>query len=155
VESLTGVEVEHYVVVDMAGFDRISTAIGGVPVCLRQSTRDPLSGASFSAGQQAVSGATALAFVRQRRGLPNGDLDRIARLQAFLHSLASKVLTGPALTDVRALTTVLAAVRDNVHTDPGWTSSISQSSCARFTPKPSASKRCPSPTRRRKHPRVR
>ena len=45
------------------------------------------------AGVQTIEGVQALAFVRQRYGLPNGDLDRIVRQQAFLSGLAHKVLS--------------------------------------------------------------
>jgi LCP family protein required for cell wall assembly len=120
VQDLTGVGVDHYAVIDMAGFDRLSTAVGGVAVCLNAPSSDSLSGAAFPAGLQKVAGPTALAFLRQRRGLPNGDLDRIVRLQAFLRSLVHQVLSGPTLTDPRALATLLDTVRDNVRVDPGW-----------------------------------
>ncbi|GAA1963399.1 LCP family protein [Amycolatopsis minnesotensis] len=120
VQTLTGVTVDHYATIDMAGFAEISTAAGGVPVCLKHAIDDPLTGVSFPAGQQTVSGDKALQFVRQRHGLPKGDLDRIVRLQAFLRSLANKVLTAPEATREHALTTLLTTVRDKVHTDPGW-----------------------------------
>ncbi|WP_326836325.1 LCP family protein [Amycolatopsis rhabdoformis] len=116
VQELTGTKVDHYVLVDMAGFDRLSAAVGGVPVCLRAATHDPISGASFGAGEQTLSGPSALAFLRQRHGLPHGDLDRITRLQAFLRSLATKVITSGKLADHEFLTTV----RDAVRVDPGW-----------------------------------
>ncbi|XVS61574.1 LCP family protein [Actinosynnema sp. CA-299493] len=47
-------------------------------------TTDPDSGAAFKAGRQSVSGGDALSFVRRRGGLPRGELDRIARQQAFM-----------------------------------------------------------------------
>ena len=50
------------------------------------------------AGAQTIAGRKALAFVRQRHGLPNGDLDRIVRQQAFLGALANKVLSADMLT---------------------------------------------------------
>ena len=34
-----------------------------------------------------------MAFVRQRHGLPRGDLDRIVRQQAYMASLVSKILS--------------------------------------------------------------
>src|SRR3712207_8526780 len=49
--------------------------------------RSPKSGARFSAGPQTISGADALAFVRQRDGLPRTDLDRQVRQQVFLAGL--------------------------------------------------------------------
>jgi len=115
VAGLTGVTVDHYVILPMAGFAPISEAAGGVPVCLRRAVSDPRSGASFPAGEQTVAGADALAFLRQRMGLPNGDLDRVARQQAFLAGLAGRLAAGEV--DLAAL---LRAVRDEARLDPGW-----------------------------------
>ncbi|GAB1508805.1 LCP family protein [Actinophytocola sp. KF-1] len=91
VEGLTGVRAEHWAVVDMSALAAVADAVGGVPVCLRNAVDDRYSGAHFPAGQQKLEGAAALAFVRQRHGLPNGDLDRVARQQAFLSGLSSKL----------------------------------------------------------------
>ena len=70
VEQLTGVSVDHYAEVNLAGFAEITQAVGGVPVCLNAPVRDPYSGANFRAGPQTLEGPAALAFVRQRHGLP-------------------------------------------------------------------------------------
>jgi LCP family protein required for cell wall assembly len=115
VEQLTGVEVDHYAAVEMAGLGRISSAVGGVEVCLREPSQDSFSGADFPAGRKVLTGDQALAFVRQRHDLPQGDLDRVVRQQAFLKSLAAKVIGDP-----QKLTAALAAVRDNVRVDQGW-----------------------------------
>ncbi|MBN6038636.1 LCP family protein [Amycolatopsis sp. 195334CR] len=112
VEALTGVKPAHHAVVDMAGFARLSEAVGGVEVCLRNATSDPRTGASFPAGAQTLSGERALNFLRQRVGLPNGDLDRTTRQRAFLGSLVGKLSGAPA--DVAKL------VQGNVRTDPAW-----------------------------------
>ncbi|MFD2421795.1 LCP family protein [Amycolatopsis pigmentata] len=118
VEGLTGAHVDHYATVDMRGFAQLSTAVGGVPVCLKAAAHDQYSGASFPAGPQTVQGDTALAFLRQRHGLPNGDLDRVARLRAFLGSLAHK-LTGQ-LGDPQVVNSLIERARKDVHVDPGW-----------------------------------
>ncbi|HEX6360110.1 LCP family protein [Actinophytocola sp.] len=112
VRDLTGVPVDHYAVVDMAAVGELADAVGGVPVCLNAATSDRYSGAEFGTGEQTIAGDAALAFLRQRHGLPYGDLDRIARLQAFLQSLAVK-LKGADLAPV------IAAVQGDVKTDPG------------------------------------
>ncbi|HVV09427.1 LCP family protein [Amycolatopsis sp.] len=114
VRALTGATVDHYAIVDMPGVAQLSTAVGGVPVCLRAPAHDTFTGLWLPAGNQTLSGTEALAFLRQRHGLPNGDLDRIARLQLFLRSLVKQTLG--KLSDAG----VVAAVRDSVHTDPGW-----------------------------------
>jgi LCP family protein required for cell wall assembly len=77
VEQLTGLTVDHYAEINLAGFYEITQAVGGVPICLTAPVHDSYTGADFPAGPQTVSGAAALAFVRQRHGLPRGDLDRI------------------------------------------------------------------------------
>jgi len=106
VEQLTGLQVDHYVSVDLAGFKRITDAVGGVDVCVKRSsfssddsndagtakvhsitTGDPFSGWHGGPGTLHVNGEQALAFVRQRHGLPDGDLNRIERQQQFLGSV--------------------------------------------------------------------
>lgn len=91
VRDLTGVPIDHSVVVDMTAIVDLANAVGGVPVCLKEATSDQLSGADFPAGQQVLDGEEALSFIRQRHDLPNGDLDRIVRLQAVVRSLVVKL----------------------------------------------------------------
>ncbi|SMD21608.1 LCP family protein [Kibdelosporangium aridum] len=114
VEKLTGVRADHYATVDMAQFPALSSAIGGVEVCLRTAVKERYSAADFRAGKQILSGAQALAFLRQRHGLPNGDLDRIARHQAFLRGLITKLSDS----DLQQLTALFEVLKQTVHTDP-------------------------------------
>jgi LCP family protein required for cell wall assembly len=115
VDRLTGVRTDHYALLDMAGFGELADVVGGVPVCLRAATTDNRTGVSFPAGEQTVSGDKALAFLRQRHGLPNGDLDRIARQQAFLRSLAGMLHAHPD-----TLSAALDVVRARARLDPKW-----------------------------------
>jgi LCP family protein required for cell wall assembly len=120
VQLLTGLTINHFAAVNLAGFYSLSNAVGGVPVCLNTAVKDSYSGANFKAGQQTVSGAQALAFVRQRHGLLNGDLDRIARQQAFLSSMAKTVLGAGTLTSPAKLSNLISAVETAVVIDQGW-----------------------------------
>jgi LCP family protein required for cell wall assembly len=120
VESFTGLTINHYAAVNLLGFYTLSMAVGGVPVCLKEPVDDSYSGASFPAGEQTLSGAQALAFVRQRHGLANGDLDRIARQQAFLASAAKVVLAAGTLANPVKLDNLIAAVQQSVLIDSGW-----------------------------------
>jgi LCP family protein required for cell wall assembly len=120
VEHLTGLTITHYAAINLAGFSALSQAVGGVPVCLNAPVHDTYSGADFAAGQQTVQGAKALEFVRQRHGLPNGDLDRIRRQQAFLAGLASTMLSADVLTDPAKLQSVISAVQGALTIDQGW-----------------------------------
>ena len=94
VENLTGTTIDHYGEINLAGFVELTDALGGVSVCLNTAVRDSYSGIDLPAGQQSVSGAAALAFVRQRHGLDGGDLDRIGRQQAFAAGLAQRLQDG-------------------------------------------------------------
>jgi LCP family protein required for cell wall assembly len=120
VERLTGLTITHYAAVNLAGFSALSQAVGGVPVCLNAPVHDTYSGADFAAGRQTVQGAKALEFVRQRHGLPAGDLDRIRRQQAFLAGLASTLLSADVLADPAKLQAVITAVQGALSIDQGW-----------------------------------
>jgi LCP family protein required for cell wall assembly len=120
VEALTGVHVDHYATVDMATVGRLSTVVGGVEVCLLGPVEDEFSGVDLPAGEQTVSGDQALAFLRQRHGLDRGDLDRVVRQQAFLRSLAAKLLDPAVVGSHEKVVEVVDAVSAGVHTDSGW-----------------------------------
>ena len=112
VRDLTGVRPEHYAFVEMAAFADLADAVGGVRVCLNAPAEDRYAGIDLPAGEQVVTGDTALGFVRQRMGLPNGDFDRIKRAQVFLQGVVAKL--GDA-----DLTEVVDAVTGRLQTDPG------------------------------------
>lgn len=118
ISALTGLRIDHYLQVDLLGFYRISNAIGGVDVCLRQAQRDHYSGIDLPAGHSIIKGSQALAFVRQRHGLPGGDLDRIRRQQYFLSAAFDKVLSGGVLLNPFKLHSLLSAVGSSLLTDP-------------------------------------
>ena len=120
VSDLTGVEVDHYAEVGLFGFVLLTDAVGGVDVCLNNDVQDEFSGADFHAGVQTLDGAEALAFVRQRHGLPRGDLDRIVRQQAFMASLVNKVLAAGTLTNPSKLSDMGTAVERSVVIDENW-----------------------------------
>lgn len=122
VEQLTGITITHYAAVNLFGFFEISNAIGGVPVCLKQAVNDPYSGAHFPAGHFTVQGADALAFVRQRHNIPGGstDLEREQRQQAFLSSMAHKILSAGTLTNRSTFNALIGAVQKAVTIDQNW-----------------------------------
>jgi LCP family protein required for cell wall assembly len=120
VEALTGVEVDHYAEINLYGFYTLTTAIGGVDVCLNKAVDDDLSGARLPAGPQTIAGADALAFVRQRHGLPEGDLSRIRRQQVFLAAVADKVLSTGTLTDPAAIARLVDVAEQSLVIDQAW-----------------------------------
>lgn len=120
VQAFTGLKIDHYAEVNLLGFYQLSLALGGVPVCLNHAVNDPYSGADFKAGPQEVSGKAATAFVRQRHGLPQGDLDRVRRQQAFLAGATSKMLSAGTLTSPAKLAALLTAASKSLVLDNGF-----------------------------------
>ena len=119
-EALTGIYIDHFVVVDFDGFKKLVDALGGVKVCLNESVNDPKSKLVLSAGTHVVSGDTALAFVRARETLGDGsDIGRISRQQAFLSSMVQEVKSTSLLLDPVRLFRVLDAATASITTDPG------------------------------------
>jgi LCP family protein required for cell wall assembly len=120
VKDLTGVGIDHYAEINLLGFSLLTDAVGGVQVCLKAPVHDRFSGASFPAGPQLISGPDALAFVRQRHGLPRGDLDRIVRQQAYMASLANKVLTAGTLANPHRVRQLIDAAQQSLVLDEGF-----------------------------------
>nr|WP_232959432.1 LCP family protein [Corynebacterium marambiense] len=120
VADLTGITVDHYAEVGLLGFVLLTDAVGGVEVCLNDAVYDEFSGADFPAGRQKLSGPDALSFVRQRHGLPRGDLDRIVRQQSYMASLVNHVLSSRTLSNPRTLTQLGEAVSRSVIIDEDW-----------------------------------
>ena len=117
IENLTGLTVDHFVQVDLLGFFRISNAIHGVQVNLCQAQHEANSGINLPKGVSTIQGKQALAFVRQRYGLPNGDLDRIKRQQYFLSAAFRKVSSAGTLLNPFKLQSLLKAVSASLQMD--------------------------------------
>lgn len=120
VQAFTGLRIDHYAEINLIGFYTLSNAIGGVPVCLNSAVNDPYSGAHFKAGPQQISGSAAMSFVRQRHGLPQGDLDRVRRQQAFLAGATSKMLSAGTLTSPSRLSSLTDAASRSLVLDSGF-----------------------------------
>ncbi len=128
IHALTGLYIDHYMQVSLLGFYRISNAIGGVRVCLNAAQNKTTeigdgahgnSGIDLPKGVSVIKGTQALAFVRQRHGLPHGDLDRIRRQQYFLKSAFTKIASAGTLLNPFKLRRLLTAVEGSLLTDPG------------------------------------
>nr|WP_120491123.1 LCP family protein [Corynebacterium lactis] len=120
ISDLSGITVDHYAEVGLLGFVLLTDAIGGVDVCLNNAVYDEFSGANFPAGPQTLKGPDALSFVRQRHGLPRGDLDRITRQQVFMASFANKLLGAGTLSNPAKLSELGQAVQRSVVLDDNW-----------------------------------
>jgi LCP family protein required for cell wall assembly len=119
IQNLTSLTITHYVRISLLGFYTVISALGPVTVCLAHPVNDPYSGIDLPAGTSTLNAKQALAFVRQRHGLPDGDLDREVRQQYFLSIEAKNILTAGTLLNPVKLHTVLSAVSSSIETDPG------------------------------------
>lgn len=90
VEAITDLEVDHFMMFDFNAVKTLSTAIGGVKVCLKEPIKDEEGGSKLDlpAGESTIAGEDALSFLRNRHGLKNeSDLDRIEMQQKFVASM--------------------------------------------------------------------
>jgi len=91
VEQDTGIYIDHFLVLNFAGFEGMVSALGGVPECNPVAFTNPHSRIRLPAGYHLLTPRQALAYVRARKGLGDGsDLERITRQQAFVSSLISR-----------------------------------------------------------------
>ncbi|MEU4897427.1 LCP family protein [Streptomyces sp. NPDC044780] len=99
VEKLTGLEINHFMMADFNAIKEMSTAVGGVEVCLAKDINDPKSHLNLTKGRHTIKGEEALAFVRTRHAVGfGGDLDRIKLQQQFLSALMRKMKSSGTLT---------------------------------------------------------
>jgi LCP family protein required for cell wall assembly len=117
ISGLSGVKIDHYAEVDLLGFFELSNVVGGVEVNLCKPAQERDSGIDLPAGRQTISGADALAFVRQRKGLPRGDYDRIVRQQYFIGAMVRKMLDKDVLVDLGKQRELVTAAADALTVD--------------------------------------
>ncbi|MBO3101426.1 LCP family protein [Cellulomonas sp. zg-ZUI168] len=91
VEALTGLTVDHYAEIGMAGVEQIVDAVGGVNLCHDADVHDPDSGMEWAAGCHDVTGVQALAFARMRKSDPTGDVGRAERQRQLIGAVMGKV----------------------------------------------------------------
>lgn len=115
VEDLTHVRIDHYMVVDFRGFSAMVGALGGVDVDVAQQTTTGTF--TFRQGVNELTPATALVYVRQRDGLPGGDLSRIQRQQNLIRAILLKASSSGTLTDPVATYRLLQAFTSWVSVD--------------------------------------
>jgi LCP family protein required for cell wall assembly len=141
VESVTGVHVDHFVETNLAGFYYLAQAFGGVEVCLKpeETGINAVNYMSsnlydFNSGFNAVkydgynlakggaqylhlSAPQALAFVRERDNLAEGDIDRTRRQQAVIDYVIWQLKHENAFAVGGTITGLLSAANQYIATD--------------------------------------
>jgi LCP family protein required for cell wall assembly len=126
VSSVTGQHIDHFAEVNLAGFFDLAVVFKGIEVCVKswnggQNLHDANSGFNQPhAGYLYLSAPQALAYVRERDNLPNGDLDRTHRQQSVIDYVIWKLEHEGVLSDLGQLTSLLDVASKYVITDSGW-----------------------------------
>lgn len=120
VERLSGIRIDHVVVVDFQGFAGITEAVGGVEVYVPHEIVDPRTGQpTWQRGWAHVEGERALLYARTRYGLPRGDFDRVQRQQNLLRGIAKSASHMSMLASPFALTELVDEVTSHLAVDSG------------------------------------
>ncbi len=121
VHQLTGLDIQYAGLITFEGVIRISTAVGGVPVCVNGPFHDRFTGLTLpKAGTYNLSGHDALMFLRSRHGVGDGsDLGRISSQQVFLSSLVRTVKSNSTLTDFGKLFNIATVASESMTLSTG------------------------------------
>lgn len=117
VEKLTGLTIPFGAVINFNGVSAMSTAVGGVTVCLASPVTDEYTNPPLDLpeGQSTLVGDEALSFLRSRHGVGDGsDLGRISNQQVFLSALARKIVGGGVLSNPVQLYALAKAAVQNI-----------------------------------------
>jgi len=123
VQTMTGLTINHFVVVDFTGFVGMVNALGGVPMCIPEAMNDTYTGLRLAAGQQVLDGDQALKFSRARHNIGDGsDTGRIERQQQFIAAMVRTVMSANVLTNPPKLLSFLDAATSSLTMDSGLAS---------------------------------
>jgi LCP family protein required for cell wall assembly len=136
VSAVTGQKIDHFAEVNLSGFYYLAGAFGGIEACIKpangavnlQDTNSGFNAVRYDGYNLKKGGAQylhlsapqALAFVRERDNLPNGDLDRTHRQQAVLDYVIYKLEHNGILSDLGQLTSLLNTAKQYLITDSTW-----------------------------------
>jgi LCP family protein required for cell wall assembly len=124
VEQQTGIHVDHFIEIGMAGFVNVVNDLGGATVCVPFAVNNLVSGLDVRAGEQHIDGVTALAFWRTREDLGEGsDLQRIQRDQFMSAQIVKGTLSSGLLSDPLKLLRVAGDLAPNLTVDSGMSTS--------------------------------
>ncbi|WP_184942640.1 LCP family protein [Kitasatospora kifunensis] len=120
VHQLTGIPIDHFMMVDFNGVVNMSDAIGGVPICVDNNVYDPYSHLKLKKGNHTLQGMSALQFVRTRHGFGDGsDLGRTVAQHMFLSSMVRQLKSAGTLTNPAAVLSLANAATKALTVDDG------------------------------------
>ncbi|MFG3215822.1 LCP family protein [Streptomyces tendae] len=124
-QELTGIHIDHFVMVDFAGVVSMADAVGGVPVCVDANihSRDNSghgSGLKLAEGTHPVKGEQALQWLRTRYGFEDGsDLARAKAQHMYLNSMVRVLRENATLSSPNKLRRLAEEATEALTVDPG------------------------------------
>jgi polyisoprenyl-teichoic acid--peptidoglycan teichoic acid transferase len=114
-EDLTGVRMDHVVLIDFEGFIRLTEDLDGVTVTNK--TAFSSQGFDYPKGKITIAGDEALGFVRERKLLPGGDLDRAENQRNVIKAIVQKGLSAQVISDPATFISFVGNVARHVTVD--------------------------------------
>lgn len=121
VQNLLGVPIDHVAIIDFQGFMNLIDTLGGVTIDNPHEGCD--SGQNnycWKKGKVTLNKEDALRYVRWRKGLPNGDIDRAQNQQRVLKAVFDKILSKGTLTSPTTFSDTLHNLSQQVTVDKDW-----------------------------------
>jgi LCP family protein required for cell wall assembly len=121
--NLTGITIDHFMMLDFAGVVSMADAVGGVPVCVDRNIRSRNSkgegsGLELRKGETKVKGEQALQWLRTRYGFEDGsDLARNRAQRMYLNSMLRQLRKDAKLTDPNKLRKLAEAAISSLTVD--------------------------------------
>lgn len=120
VKKLTGLDIQFAAEVQFNGVIALSTAIGGVDVCLAAPIKDKKTDLDLPAGMVTLEGKNAIQFLRTRYGVSDGsDIGRISNQQVYLSALMRKMQSTKTLADPVKLFSIAKVAAANMNFSTG------------------------------------
>lgn len=120
-EGMLNVRIDHVAQIGFDGFKELTNTVGGVDVNVAEPSSSP--GGTFHKGMNHMDGDQALAFVRERHQLSEGDISRGKRQQAWIKALMNKSLQKNTLANPVRLTDMLNDITKNLVVDQSFSTS--------------------------------
>ncbi len=114
-QDMLGIRVDHVAMLGFEQFKSMTDAVGGVDVNVEEPSKD--NGYDFRVGTMHMTGDMALAFVRERKQLSEGDISRGRRQLAFIKALMLKTLNKDVLLNPVKLSQFADAATKNLTVD--------------------------------------
>ncbi|MEV1006649.1 LCP family protein [Streptomyces sp. NPDC049881] len=119
-EELTGIPIDHFMMLDFAGVVSMADAVGGVPVCVDKNIDDPDSHLRLPAGESVVEGEQALQWLRTRHAFGDGsDVGRTKAQQMYLSNMVDELQNSTSLTNTGQLMDLAEAATNALTVDHG------------------------------------